>query len=40
MRLILENPQKKFGEIRISDICPAILSSDYKSPKFVIEWNV
>lgn len=35
---IMPNPQKKYGEWRLSiNIAPSILSTDYKSPPIVVE---
>lgn len=33
----MTDPRKNFGEARLQNVCPTILSTDYKSPKLVIE---
>lgn len=35
--LILNDPQKNYGRVEVSDVCPTILATDYKSPKWVLE---
>lgn len=37
MAMIMTDPRKNFGEARLQNVCPTILSTDYKSPKLVIE---
>lgn len=37
--MIMTDPRKNFGEARLQNVCPTILSTDYKSPKLVIEMD-
>lgn len=40
MAMIMTDPRKNFGEARLQNVCPTILSTDYKSPKLVIEIEI
>ena len=39
MALIMTDPRKNFGDAKLQNVCPTILSTDYKSPKLVIEMD-